>query len=135
MPTSVKDSTDSSRRQTFQNWNLLMLKIMELRIFGGPVQRYQHRRSPHGWTTFKLRVRPTGFPVILESATQLTTPQGDNRIGSAHGEPFASRNDTSEFSRSTSVTQTSSVSADPAPIRAYQKARDKMHVSNKSWPS
>jgi hypothetical protein len=43
MLTGVEDNADSSSFQIFQNWNLLMPKIMELRILGAPVQRYRHR--------------------------------------------------------------------------------------------
>lgn len=40
--------------------------------------------SGSGCTTLKLANRPAGLPVILESATQLTTAEGDDGISSAH---------------------------------------------------
>jgi hypothetical protein len=50
------------------------------------LQRSRRQRRPLsvGCTTLKLGRRPAGLPVILEPATELTAPQGDNGIGSTH---------------------------------------------------
>src|SRR5580704_19706533 len=34
---------------------------------------------------FKVRLRPSGLPIVLESAAELTAAEGNDGIGSAHG--------------------------------------------------
>ena len=50
-----------------------------------PQNGRQARGSPFmGCATLKLAKRPAGLPIILESATQLTTAEGDDGISTAH---------------------------------------------------
>jgi hypothetical protein len=46
--------------------------------------RKDEERIKSGCATLKLAKRPAGFPIILESATQLTTAEGDDGISTAH---------------------------------------------------